>query len=222
MGNALPEEKIAELDAALTEAANTGQSVRSVAEAQGVSVATAANRRRLLVAEGKLDAISKSHDRPKSTRAAALDINDLLKQSKNKAIATPEDTMRFLSVLLETPGIAPRDRVAVAKHLDELRTKYADKDALGPPPPLTFEDRVLRLSRLLDVCGPKVTYAALENQPWHTPQSCSSSSAAQEHSSESPNSSSTSDDGPQSGSPGGSAPGAIASPAPEPTSNTEP
>lgn len=53
-------------------------------------------------------------------------------------------------------------RVQAIKALADLQAAYKPEAHLGPPPPLTDEERVVRLSRILDCCTPKVIAAALE------------------------------------------------------------
>lgn len=80
------------------------------------------------------------------------------------SVMRPEGTLsieQMLSVLSEmaTAG-PPQYRVQAVKLLDELQAIHRPVESFGPPPPLTEEERVDRLSVLMEVCGRSTTDAA--------------------------------------------------------------
>jgi hypothetical protein len=58
-------------------------------------------------------------------------------------------------------------RVPAIKLLDDLQARYRPTEHLGPPPPLTDADRVVRLARLIDCCSDAVVTAALTRAKPH-------------------------------------------------------
>jgi len=54
----------------------------------------------------------------------------------------------------------PQYRVQAVKLLDELQAAHRPVETFGPPAPLTEEDRITRLTVLMEVCGRKVADAA--------------------------------------------------------------
>ncbi len=69
-----------------------------------------------------------------------------------------EEMLRVLSEMA-TAG-PPQYRVQAVKLLDELQAIHRPVESFGPPPPLTDEDRISRLSVLMEVCGRSTTDAA--------------------------------------------------------------
>ena len=80
------------------------------------------------------------------------------------SVMRPDGTLsieQMLNVLSEmaTAG-PPQYRVQAVKLLDELQAIHRPVESFGPPPPLTEEERVDRLSVLMEVCGRATTDAA--------------------------------------------------------------
>lgn len=77
-------------------------------------------------------------------------------------ILSPEQSMKILSGLSGDPEIAAPVRVNAARLLDDMRQRHQTREQLGPPNPLTPEDRAARLANLIDACGPEIVQKALD------------------------------------------------------------
>lgn len=87
-----------------------------------------------------------------------LTAEGLLKDLESEHIVTATERLAILSRMIRQG--APPLRLQAIKLLEEL-TKV-DMGRVGPPPPLTEEDAVARLAKLLMACGEDISRKALE------------------------------------------------------------
>jgi hypothetical protein len=74
--------------------------------------------------------------------------------------ATPEGRLSFIKDIILSKSTRDASRLKAIELLDALSRQMGV--GLGPPPPMTFEERVARLGVLMEVCGREVTDAARE------------------------------------------------------------
>ncbi len=197
MAKVLLADQIAQLDLALLNQKVSGETYEMIAERLGMGVRTIARRKDLLVTRGSLSSFKTEPEpevqprRRKASQRAPDTLESILKEASTATIAGPDESMKILSTILRSDDVSPHYRAMASKHLNELRTQHAPKDSLGPPAPLTREDKIDRLASLMDCVGHDVTQAAMEKQ-W--PPS-SSPSPSLEAATQSPSSSTSSGTG---------------------------
>lgn len=139
------------------------KSVAQIAEMFGVSQQYLYRVRQILTKKGLLkhhtSAIGEilTSD-PGVGRLAKLDPEGLLKLVENEVILSPLDRLKILSRLVRTG--APALKIQAIKTLEELGRTAEQR--VGPPVPMTLEDRIARLGRLLLAIGEETSSKAFE------------------------------------------------------------
>ena len=159
--------------------AHKDQSKFEQAMGSGVSQAVIARMRARLVAEGLLPPARKAPPTPVPRRSAMPDGEPLAKpptmldHEAMTALAEMIDTddldddevhRRLLKQCLQfafNPKLHPDTRMSASQMWGKFRDQGRARD-LGPGIPVTFEDGVIRLSDMMQACGPKMTVAAVK------------------------------------------------------------
>lgn len=88
-------------------------------------------------------------------------LHDAIRAAKPGETLSVDGMLGILSSLAQT---APAQyKVQAIKLLDELQATHRPAATFGPPRPITEEERVARLSRLMTAVGPDTTLSALRN-----------------------------------------------------------
>lgn len=90
------------------------------------------------------------------TRAAAT-TEDLVRSLDHEGIISPIDRLKMLSRMIRVGS--PMIKIAAIKAIEDL--SKTTEGRVGPPAPLTEEERVVRLSRLMLAVGEQTTRSAL-------------------------------------------------------------
>lgn len=150
----------------LNRGANNGQ----VMHATHVSMPTVTRARRELIQDGLVQPSRFDHTRRQPTFPDIIDVdtpldpNDALKKRLEDFAGhsgephSPTEMRRRVSTIAREAALAqnPQLELAAIQNLARLDAQMGDKNALGPGPPLSRDDRISRLSVLLDVCGPSL------------------------------------------------------------------
>lgn len=167
-GKVLQGEKLKEIDLALLRQKETGETYEDLEARLQVPVRTLARRRSQLVKTGVLapklkEPTTEPPLRQESATTRAPDaLESILEKASSGNIIGAEESMRILSIILADPNIPSHYRVQASKHLNDLRTQHAPKDALGPPPPMTDAERLERITALMDCVGESICRRAME------------------------------------------------------------
>lgn len=74
----------------------------------------------------------------------------------------PPEMRKILARIARAPNSPPQVRIAAVTAKTKLDAETADRHSLGPGPPLTREDAIVRLALLLEACGPDIAAEAME------------------------------------------------------------
>lgn len=76
---------------------------------------------------------------------------------------TTVDQLEFMWKIAHDPTEGTQIRMAAVSQYNKIKTDVGARDALGPGKPLTEEDKVIRLSLLMQACGKQTVNKALEH-----------------------------------------------------------
>lgn len=175
----LPQVKQDKLRKLLLAQQATGVTDEAIAREVGVSKRTVSNWKAKVASELEADAgakVTRATLNERISRAQAVDWNtpdvdarSILAAYPDAEQLTSEEVLRLFSILaLHGPDSG---KVAAGRAYMDAQRLYQTQENLGPKEPLTEEDKVARLSRLMEGVGPHITRLAVERTWPDTPAS---------------------------------------------------
>lgn len=120
----------------------------------GISLPYAYSMRSKLIKKGLLPKISEHT--PPSLRLPNTSLEDLKRALESEIVMSREDWLKILSHIARTG--APVTKIQAIKALEDLTR--SSQHRIGPPPPLSPDDKISRLARLIAACGKEIHDAA--------------------------------------------------------------
>ncbi len=170
----LSERQEEELRAALLQQATTGLEDKKIARRVGCSLRTLHRRKRALADElapgrdPEAERMTQARHRHAGGRIAQAllratagnggdgGLRGILDAFPDLGVLTDDEKERLLTILAHKAP--PNVQVQAVKLLDELQRARRPQERIGPPPPLTSEERIARLKRLTE---------CVEDDEWH-------------------------------------------------------
>lgn len=160
-GQALTPDQREQIDHLIRQQAVSGLTDQAIADLLGVDRSTVKYRRKLVAAKVRL-AESSSDDR--TAIAESLGVADMPTASSVDSAEeplTPEASLRILSLVARSSPNA-NAQVAAIRALETLRVQLLTPAKLGPPDPMTEDEKIAEVAAIIEAVGPSIVRKALD------------------------------------------------------------